>query len=52
MGTLADEFLEKHAAALDKLGIVVVSHLHVLNIDSESNFLGDGRNVASGPAQD
>jgi len=52
MSTLTNKFLEEGATTLNKLGIFVVCHLHVLNVHSEGDFLGDGRNVAAGPAKD
>ena len=47
---LTDELFEENTASLDKLGIVVVGHLHVADIDGHSGLLGDGWDVAAGPA--
>ena len=50
MRALAEELLEKDTTTLDKICIVVISHLHVLHIDSVGNLLRNGRDVAARPA--
>ena len=50
MRDLSDELLEKSATSLNEVSIVIVLHFHVRDVDGHGHLLGDGRNIAAGPA--
>jgi hypothetical protein len=50
MRDLSDEFLKESSTSLNEVSIIVALHFHVRDIDSHGDLLGDGWNVAAGPA--
>ena len=50
MRDLSDELLEKSTTSLYEVSIVIALHFHVRDINGHGNLLGDGGNVAAGPA--